>query len=263
LQLQLLAIEAEKQPLLDEIAKSWGIEHTNHGIFALVLTETRLELRKLDEPRLGAIYVDFVGGAAGHRRKFGGGKGQAIAKAIGLGRGKGAVPVVLDATAGLGRDAFVMASLGCQVVMIERHPVIAALLEDGLKRATQDDDIGSWVSDRMTLIHDSSIRTITNQRHNIRPDVIYLDPMYPHPPQKKKKALVKKEMRVFQSLIGDDADADELLEPALHLATKRVVVKRPDYADWLNLQPPTMSLKTKKNRFDVYVKAAMTVVESK
>lgn len=76
--------------------------------FALVLTEERLELRKLDEPKLGAVYVDFVEGAVAHRRKFGGGRGQSIAKAVGL--KAGATPTVVDATAGLGRDAFVLAS---------------------------------------------------------------------------------------------------------------------------------------------------------
>ncbi len=65
-------------------------------------------------------------GAVGHRRKFGGGKGRAIAKAAGL--NKGATPTILDGTAGLGRDAFVLASLGCKVQMVERHPVVAALL---------------------------------------------------------------------------------------------------------------------------------------
>jgi 16S rRNA (guanine1516-N2)-methyltransferase len=65
-------------------------------------------------------------------------------------------------------------------------------------------------------------------------------------------------MRVFQSLVGADNDADALLEPALQLATKRVVVKRPDYANWLAEQKPSMAIETKKNRFDVYVIAAMT-----
>ncbi|WP_240182474.1 class I SAM-dependent methyltransferase, partial [Vibrio cholerae] len=74
----------------------------------------------------------------------------------------------------------------------------------------------------------------------------------------KKTALVKKEMRVFQSLVGADNDADALLEPALQLAQKRVVVKRPDYAPWLGNRKPSMAMETKKNRFDVYVIAAMS-----
>ena len=154
-----------------------------------------------------------------------------------------------------------LASLGCKVQMVERHPVVAALLDDGLQRAQQDPDIGGWVTERMKLIHASShdaLDKLSNDPNFEQPDVVYLDPMYPHPENKKKSALVKKEMRVFQSLVGADMDADALLQPALKLASKRVVVKRPDYAAWLDEQKPSMAIETKKNRFDVYVKASMT-----
>jgi 16S rRNA (guanine1516-N2)-methyltransferase len=86
------------------------------------------------------------------------------------------------------------------------------------------------------------------------PDVVYLDPMFPH---KKKSALVKKEMRVFQSLVGPDLDADALLPAALAVAGKRVVVKRPDYAGWLNEMAPNSAIETKSNRFDLYIQAAL------
>ncbi len=258
MQLQLICEAPERASELDEMAKRWQLTHCDDSDFALVLTSERLELRKVDEPKLGAIYVDWVSGAVAHRRKFGGGKGQSIAKAAGL--NKGATPTVLDGTAGLGRDAFVLASLGCKVQMVERNPVVAALLDDGLKRAKQDNEIGGWVSERVTLLHASShdaLDSLANDQDFVRPDVVYLDPMYPHPENKKKSALVKKEMRVFQSLVGADNDADALLEPALKLATKRVVVKRPDYANWLAEKKPSMAIETKKNRFDVYVIAAM------
>lgn len=258
MQLNLMCDDPYLQPRLTELAQRWQLTHDESSPFALVLTIERLELRKTDEPKLGAIYVDLVGGAVGHRRKFGGGKGQAIAKAAGL--NKGATPTILDGTAGLGRDAFVLASLGCHVQMVERHPVVAALLDDGLERAKQDSDIGGWVSERMSLIHASSLNAldkIAQDETFVKPDVVYLDPMYPHPENKKKSALVKKEMRVFQSLVGADLDADGLLQPALQLATKRVIVKRPDYAEWLDNQKPSMAIETKKNRFDVYVKASM------
>nr|WP_217702229.1 class I SAM-dependent methyltransferase [Vibrio ostreicida] len=236
----------------------WHLSHDAQSIFALVLTPTRLELRKVDEPKLGAIFVDFVAGAVAHRRKFGGGKGQAIAKAAGL--NKGVTPTVVDGTAGLGRDAFVLASLGCSVRMVERHPVVAALLDDGLERAKQDAEIGAWVTERLSLVHASShdaLNVLSQDPDFSRPDVVYLDPMYPHPDGKKKRALVKKEMRVFQTLVGADLDADHLLSPALVLASKRVVVKRPDHAGWLDEQKPSMEIETKKNRFDVYINASM------
>ncbi|WP_394128236.1 class I SAM-dependent methyltransferase [Vibrio hepatarius] len=259
MQLQLHCEDSTQLDRFQQLTERWGLTHSEDSPFALVLTEQQLELRKLDEPKLGAIFVDLISGAVAHRRKFGGGKGQAIAKAAGL--NKGTTPTVLDGTAGLGRDAFVLASLGCKVQMVERHPVVAALLDDGLERAKQDAEIGQWVSERMSLIHASSLNALSdlaNDADFVKPDVVYLDPMYPHPESKKKSALVKKEMRVFQSLVGPDLDADGLLEPALALATRRVVVKRPDYANWLNERKPSMAIETKKNRFDVYVNASMT-----
>ncbi len=190
------------------------------------------------------IIVDFVGGKAGHRRKFGGGKGQDIAKAVGL--NKGVKPSVLDATGGLGRDAFVLASLGCNVTMIERSPVVAALLEDGLRRALEDRDV-SPIAEQMSLLKGNAIELMKVSENKY--DVVYLDPMFPH---REKSALVKKEMRLFQDLLGDDPDADQLLEPALELAEYRVVVKRPRLAPDLNGQAPTYRLEGKACRYDIY-----------
>lgn len=241
----LLCEEGADNSALSDLAQRWGLVHDETQIMALVLTPTHLELRKQDEPKLGGIYVDFVEGTMAHRRKFGGGRGEAVAKAVGI--KKDYLPDVIDATAGLGRDAFVLASIGCKVRMIERHPVVAALLEDGLNRAYLSPDIGEWMKERMTLIHASSMQTLTEITP--APDVVYLDPMYPH---KTKSALVKKEMRVFQSLVGADEDADTLLQPAISLAKKRVVVKRPDYAEPLNNQPAHASVSTKNHRFDIY-----------
>lgn len=241
----LLCEEGADNSALSDLAHRWGLIHDETQVMALVLTPTHLELRKQDEPKLGGIYVDFVAGTLAHRRKFGGGRGEAVAKAVGI--KKGYLPDVVDATAGLGRDAFVLASIGCKVRMVERHPVVAALLEDGLNRAYVDPNIGEWMQERMILIHASSAQALTEITP--APDVVYLDPMYPH---KTKSALVKKEMRVFQSLVGADEDADALLNPAITLAKKRVVVKRPDYAEPLDNQPAHASVTTKNHRFDIY-----------
>jgi 16S rRNA (guanine1516-N2)-methyltransferase len=92
--------------------------------YHLVQTPDRLELHDTLDPKMGAVYVDFVEGKARHRRQFGGGKGQDIAKAIGLHKFKN--PRVIDATAGLGREAFVLASLGCHLTLLERSPIIHA-----------------------------------------------------------------------------------------------------------------------------------------
>lgn len=227
------------------LAQRWGLQHDDQAVMALVLTPERLELRKLDEPKLGGIFVDFVTGAMAHRRKFGGGRGEAVAKAVGI-KG-GYLPDVIDATAGLGRDAFVLAALGCRVRMLERHPVVAALLDDGLRRGYEDAEIGGWLRERLTLLHVVSQQALSDITP--APDVVYLDPMYPH---RQKSAMVKKEMRVFQSLVGPDEDADALLEPARRLAKKRIVVKRPDYAPPLAGVVTQSAVVTKSHRFDIY-----------
>ncbi len=241
-------------PSLEAICARWNLVFDADAAFELVFEQDQLILNKRDEPKLKGISVDFVSGAVAHRRKFGGGRGQAIAKAVGL--KQGVTPTVVDGTAGLGRDAFVLASLGCYVTMVERNPVVAALLEDGLRRAYEDAEIGDWMRERMQLFHGSSLEALTDAGAQTGGDVdvVYLDPMYPH---REKSAQVKKEMRVFQSLVGADLDADGLLTPAMALASKRVVVKRPDYADDLDGVKPSTIIATKKNRFDVYVKAAM------
>jgi len=230
---------------LSDLIARFGLEPDDDNLMALVRTPNHLELRKRDEPKLGGIFVDFVAGAMAHRRKFGGGRGEAVAKAVGI---KGSyLPEVVDATAGLGRDAFVLASVGCRVRMLERNPVVAALLEDGLQRGYVDAEVGPWLRDRLTLIHASSLSGLADITP--RPQVVYLDPMFPH---KQKSALVKKEMRVFQSLVGPDLDADGLLEPARQLAIKRVVVKRPDYAPPLAGVATQSAVVTKSHRFDIY-----------
>lgn len=243
-------------PQAHAIAQRWGfrlaedIAHADEEFF-LLLTQEHLALCQSGDDAPGPVYVDFVAGAVAHRRKFGGGKGQPIAKAAGFGKGK--PPTIIDATAGLGRDAFVFASLGSEVWMIERSPVVAALLEDGLQRAQADAETAAIVQ-RMHLLSGEAAPLLDNFPESQRPDVVYLDPMFP---PRQKSALVKKEMRLFQYLIGEDQDADILLPLALKVARERVVVKRPDYAPWLDGRKPTLAFETKKNRFDVYVIKAL------
>lgn len=230
-------------------AQHWGLQFSATIDEGLVLVQqvTHLELRQLDEPKVGAVKVDFTSDALTFRRLHGGGKKEAIAKAIGL-KGQDSLQV-LDATAGLGRDAFVLASLGCKVNMIERSSVVAALLQDGLNRAACDSELGNWLPARMQLFHGVAVDLLQDWQGE-KPDVIYLDPMFPH---RKKNAAVKKEMRLFQQLLGSDEDADLLLAPAVSLAKKRVVVKRPSGAPFLADKKPQIAMTGKANRFDVYL----------
>jgi len=198
------------------------------------------------------LKVDFVSGRAAHRRRFGGGRGQLVAKACGLGKAES--PQVVDATAGLGRDAFVLASLGAPVLMIERMPMIYALLEDGLARARLAPETAA-IAERLCLSQGDACRELSELINDagFEPQVIHLDPMFPH---REKSALVKKEMRVFQELVGSDADAPRLLEAALDLATHRVAVKRPRRAPALSGTAPQHVIEGKTSRYDLYVRRA-------
>ncbi|WP_313025247.1 class I SAM-dependent methyltransferase [Pseudomonas lopnurensis] len=215
--------------------------------FALQLGEGGLRLQSLEAQAPGPVRVDFVEGAAAHRRQFGGGSGQMIAKAVGI--QPGVRPRVLDATAGLGRDAFVLATLGCEVQLIERQPLIAALLDDGLARARRDAEVAA-IAGRMTLLEGNAIELMEHWQGE-PPQVIYLDPMFPH---RDKSALVKKEMRLFRPFVGDDLDAPALLAAALRLASHRVVVKRPRKAPAIDGAKPGYVLEGKSSRYDIYPK---------
>ncbi len=234
-----------------EAAARWatrlGLPRVGETDFALQLGDQGLQLVELGDKAPGPVRVDFVEGAAAHRRQFGGGSGQMIAKAVGV--QSGIRPRILDATAGLGRDAFVLASLGCEMTLIERQPLIAALLEDGLQRAELDLEVAPIVA-RMRLLTGNAIDLMQNWQGEA-PQVIYLDPMFPH---RDKSALVKKEMRLFRPFVGDDLDAPALLAAALALASHRVVVKRPRKAPAIEGAKPGYVLEGKSSRYDVYPK---------
>jgi 16S rRNA (guanine1516-N2)-methyltransferase len=216
--------------------------------FHLCLTSEGLELRQAGPAAPGPVRVEFAAGAMGHRLRFGGGRGQPLARAVGI--RPGFEPTVWDATAGLGRDGFVLASLGCRVTLCERSPALAALLDDGLRRAALHAEIGAWVERRLTLVHADAIDRLARLDEAQRPDVVYLDPMYP---AGKAHVLVKKEMRALQQIVGADRDSHRLLEVALDCARRRVVVKRPSRAGPLTDRRPSTSVQSKKTRYDVYV----------
>ena len=232
------------------MADALGLPQAGEAEFALQLGPGGLQLQALGPDASGPVRVDFLEGAVAHRRQQGGGNGQMIAKAVGI--QAGIRPLILDATAGLGRDAFLLAQLGCSVTLMERHPLIGALLADGLERALLDLEVGPIIQ-RMQLRPGNAIELIREWSEE-PPQVIYLDPMFPH---REKSALVKKEMRVFRPLVGDDGDASQLLQVALALATHRVVVKRPRKAPSIDGQPPGYVLEGKSSRYDVYPKKAL------
>lgn len=216
--------------------------------YLLVYTAQRLQLQRTGRAAPGPVYADFVHGPLGYRRAHEPGRRQALIKAIG-GPGPTA-PSVIDTTAGLGRDAFILALAGCRVIAVERAPVVHALLANGLSRASRDPTLAA-VCERLSIEHADAVCYLESLASDDKPDVIYLDPMYPH---RRGSARNKKEMRVLRELVGDDDDAPALLTAALATATRRVVVKRPRWASPLAGPTPTVQTQGTTTRYDIYVR---------
>ena len=211
--------------------------------YLLVLTPHYLGLQKAGA-KSHPLYVDFLSPEMTRRRIEASLRREALARALGL---KGHThPSIVDATAGLARDSFVLACLGFEVQLLERSPIIHALLADGLKRAAQDPKVALIVA-RLHLAQTDAISWLKTHE---RVDYIYLDPMFP---ERRKSALVKKNMQFFQDIVGDDTDAEALLQIALTCANKRVVVKRPRLAATLTGPKPTLSSTGSTSRFDIYL----------
>ena len=191
------------------------------------------------------LKCDFLQGAVNHRLRFGRGRGQHLPKAVGMKGGQS--PTIIDATAGLGRDAFLLASLGSQVTLIERSDIIHELLAAGMDVARQAGGQHKDIMDRMTLIHGDSITLLPH----MQADVVLVDPM--HPPR-QKSAFVKAEMRAIRDIVGGDEDQQLLIETALAMATKRVVLKWPAKAAPLTgLRPASHQIIGKSIRYDVFM----------
>ena len=198
------------------------------------------------------IKVDFVTGRQAHRRRQLGHRREAIAKACGLGQADNLH--IVDATAGLGRDAYVLAALGAQVTLIERSPVLCAMLEDGLKQAAAAGL--EPARERMRLIEADANVWLDDPRNQSSIDVVYLDPMY----SGARRAAAGKELALLSALLGSGNETEQLLEKALVAARKRVVVKRQRRAPALAGRPPDHQLTGKSTRFDIYqINPARTV----
>lgn len=181
-------------------------------------------------------------------------KSEMIARACNLGE----KPTLLDATAGLGHDSLLMAHLGAQVTLVERHPILFTLLEDSHARAQQDAFLSPVVA-RIQLVFSDSSDYLQQQAEQYKTvDVVYLDPMFPqrdqHQQAVKKQAQVKKQMQLLHRLLPEDGEmdlGDNLLELAQKIA-KRVVVKRPRLAVFLAGKQPQHQWQGDACRFDAY-----------
>ena len=228
------------------------IDDPHRAELLLVLGPQGLALRRPNDPALnGELRVDFDRPAA--RRRQQSPHRELVVQAARL-RRAGESPLVVDATAGLGRDGFLLAAAGFRVVLCERNPVVAALLRDGLARAALLPRTAA-IAARIRLIAADFADGL--EQLSERPAVIYLDPMFP---PRSKSAKVKQELQLLQLLEGTgggESDAARLLQTALAAGPRKVVVKRPLKGPALAGPAPSHVLRGKAVRFDVYTGMAI------
>ncbi len=211
---------------------------------ALVVSETGLSLLSIDERGMAMrVRVDFTTGK--WRQRIASVRGERLIRA--MGRKAGPATTIIDATGGLGRDSFLLAAAGFHVRVVERNPVLAALLADGLLRAGES-RVTRKISARITLTCGDACHYLQQQNH--RADIVYLDPLFP---EQKKSARVKKELQVIRKIADKDDDPAPLFAVARTAAAARVVVKRPQHGPWLDNRPPSYSVSGKTVRFDIYL----------
>ncbi len=195
------------------------------------------------------FFIDFSDKKFLSRLQRAGRNSEAVARAV---IGRLSAPVVYDATAGLGRDSFIMQRCGAQVFMFERNPAIWLLLNDGLCRAKADASLMNLFPAGLPVLMQQGTLIELNRAERLPvPDVVYYDPMFP---QTKKSALVKKDMQIFHSIVGADEDVTANLRELVTLPKHRLIFKRPDGAEVLSAAQVARSgyVDGKACRFDIY-----------
>ena len=203
-------------------------------------------LKLLDKELLkkGGLTVD-IEPRPGEQRSWPAPKNGALAQALGR-----KTQTIIDATTGWGQDSLHIFRMGYDLRCIERSPVMIALLDDAFKRLSEVDWVKNLDVKMPDLLEGNAIDVLANLED--KPGCIYIDPMFP--PMRKKSALPKKSMMILRDLLGDDEDKEQLFAAAFEVATKRVVVKSPDYAEPI-AGKPSESFSGKLLRYDVYLKS--------
>ena len=237
-----VSVQGESPARAREAAQQLALEYGNYqdteGLLLVVGEASAwLELSGVN------VTVKFDSAAMQHRRK--GGHNEMLGRAVGLKADR--KPLIWDATGGLGRDAFVLADLGCEVTLCERVPVLAWLLDQAVRAAAVSgvDQVRAAAARMSVLAGDS--KTLRAPAGT----VIYLDPMFP---ERKKAAAVKKEAAMLQHLADQTDDSESLWQWAWDQPVERIVVKRPLRAPILGHIRPAHTLKGKSVRFDVFIR---------
>ena len=236
--------------LAEKLGLSLQESHENRCKYHLVYTDIRLELQHnpgCTTQKEKPVYIDLFPNGSIHQRLLTTSIKDPLCKAVGIKSGKR--PSIIDTTAGMGMDGITLAWLGCTVLLIERNPVVHALLHDGIRRAVEDWRFQKIIGNNLRLMEGNSTEILP---HLSRADTVFVDPMYPE--TVKGGALNKKEMRMLREIVGGDIDSRELFLTALQTADNRVVVKRPKNAEPISPVPkPSHRILMKSGRFDVYL----------
>ncbi len=211
--------------------------------FFLSWRDGRLKLLDKALLKKGGLSVD-IEPRSGEQRSWPAPKKGALAQALGR-----KTKTIVDATTGWGQDSLHMFRMGYELRCIERSPVMVELLADGFKRLSKVDWVTNLDIQVPELISGNAIDILSAL--DIDPECVYIDPMFP--PKRKRSALSKKSMTILRDLLGDDEDREQLFEMAFQTASKRVVVKSPDYAEPI-AGKPSESFSGKLLRYDIYLK---------
>jgi 16S rRNA (guanine1516-N2)-methyltransferase len=231
-------------------------EPAREPAFRLCWRDDVLVLEALAEPGLGTLMVELLKGRTGWRGSSRA-RHERLVRACGLTRAGHDADRVLDGTGGLGTDAWLLANAGARVRVVEQHPVLRALLEDGLRRAgVQRPEVAARVR-----VEDGDTRVLLRTPEQVRAiDVLYLDPMYP---ARRKAALGDRRLRLVAALLTADGiagdDAAGLVDAGLAAGIGRVVLKRPARVRVPASRPPGHSLEGRSTRFDVWIRTAPSV----
>lgn len=153
----------------------------------------------------------------------------------------------IDATAGMGEDAFLLAAQGYEVTLYEQNPVVAALLKDAIRRAKKNQILKN-IAGRMKVVEADSVESMSKLLDPV--DVIYLDPMFP---ARQKSSLINKKLQLIQKLEPPCSEETDLFDAALKVGPSRIIVKRPLKSEYLAGREPSYTLKGKAIRYDCYV----------
>lgn len=180
------------------------------------------------------------------RLKAAGAKTELILKAAKIKKDRSEIRIV-DATAGMGEDAVILAAAGYNVTMYEKDPVIAAILNDNIERSAKNPLLAPII-ERMTLIKSDSVEAMKYMSGEA--DIILLDPMFP---ARSKSALIKKKFQLIHLIEAPCDNEDELLNAAFVAKPKKILVKRPVKGAFLANKKPDYSISGKAVRYDCFV----------